>query len=595
MAGLLATFEGDGSAAHALMDRALQVSQDPSVPPGVKATVLFYCGQAWFDAPDRARDYFEANLELVQGTPDEVHGLTYVALTYALEGRTDEAHRWLDRAAQIPDAGPYGRAMEARLRAFLHAMAGDWDQSRAMALSAMEGFGQTHSLLNLLQAQTLLGLVEELAGRHREADRALQEALSTALDRNIELNLMWAALAGFFSLRAAHDLAAALWEAALARGPAWTALIRVPVLERARQGLDQAALSRAQTLGRRLRSSEGARLALDTITQAAATPSVTAEELRAVGPPAPAAGTPPVAPKLPESDAAPRQDIALAAVQAMDRLSLRECTVIGNYRRYDERARQKLRDWRRRIADPLRTSTVTHENFLIWAAPGSGKSFLIQETARALGEQVSYFELNLARLGREDWVEGLRGVRDSSRAALVLLDEIDARADESWPYEEAFSLLDLNLGQNRQVVFVLIGSSPRGFDGMVEQMLQRSKGKDMLDRVPMDRRFQVGAPILEDKVVILVSQILDAAAARGQEIEEVEKLALYYALTDEALQTPRQLRDLAVAAVQRLPADEHRLTYDDLFYRGDKRNQAFWMSHVSAAEELAGLFVRVAE
>ncbi len=115
----------------------------------------------------------------------------------------------------------------------------------------------------------------------------------------------------------------------------------------------------------------------------------------------------------------------------------------------------------------------------------------------------------------------------------------------------------------------------------------------MLDRVPMDRRFEIAAPVLEDKAVILFSQILGAAAARGQQIDEVEKLAVYYALTDESLQTPRQLRDLAVAAVQRLPHDERRLTYDDLFYRGDARNHNFWMGHADAARDLSGLFVRI--
>lgn len=45
--------------------------------------------------------------------------------------------------------------------------------------------------------------------------------------------------------------------------------------------------------------------------------------------------------------------------------------------------------------------------------------------------------------------------------------------------------------------------------------------------------------------------MIEAARLRGEPVEEIERLALYYALCDESL-TPRQLRDLAVAAVQNL-------------------------------------------
>lgn len=33
---------------------------------------------------------------------------------------------------------------------------------------------------------------------------------------------------------------------------------------------------------------------------------------------------------------------------------------------------------------------------------------------------------------------------------------------------------------------------------MVERMTARPKGKDMLDRVPVSRRFEIPAPTLED-------------------------------------------------------------------------------------------------
>jgi Flp pilus assembly protein TadD len=295
-----------------------------------------------------------------------------------------------------------------------------------------------------------------------------------------------------------------------------------------------------------------------------------------------------------ETDGARREeDAALLALTTLSRLSLEECTVVGAYRRYDERVRSELADWRRRMSRPLLEPTLTRENFLVWAAPGSGKSFLVQETARALAGQARYFELNLAREDRDAFVAALARVRGEPSAFLCLLDEIDARADEAWPYEESFSLLDLNLSEERRAVFVLVGSAPGGLAAMVEAMAARPKGRDLLDRVPAGHRFTLPALSLEDRAVIVASQMLDAAAALGRRVREVERFALYYALVETSLASPRQLRDLAVAAVQNLPPDEVRLRYDDLFYRGDSRNQAFWAAHRAAAEALGGRCVRI--
>ena len=288
-----------------------------------------------------------------------------------------------------------------------------------------------------------------------------------------------------------------------------------------------------------------------------------------------------------------QRDDALSALRSMDRLSLRQLSVVGSYRRYDERVRNELHDWQQRISLPVGQDSDSHQNFLIWAAPGSGKSFLVQETARLLGDAVTYFELNLARLSHEEFSAALAEVRACTAPLICLLDEIDARAEEAWPYEEAFSLLDLNLSPERRVVFVLIGSHRGGMALMAEHIASRPKGADLLDRVPVNQRFEIPGPALEDKAVIVASHVEDAGRLRGEPVEELERLALYYALTDPSLTTPRQLRDLAVAAVQNLPPGEKRLRYDDLFYRGDGRSHQFWTSHRVAAEELSGLYVHL--
>jgi hypothetical protein len=178
---------------------------------------------------------------------------------------------------------------------------------------------------------------------------------------------------------------------------------------------------------------------------------------------------------------------------------------------------------------------------------------------------------------------------------LILIDEVDARSEETWPYESFFSLLDVNLDSSKAFVFVLVGSTTTGMQGMVRAIEQRSKGKDLLDRVPVDRRFEIPELSLEDKCVIFASQVVAAAVSSGRQIRYIEKLALYYVLSNRDLQSPRQLRDLAVSASQRAAAEEDRLKYDDLFFSGDYRNQDFWVDHQAVTGELSNSFVRIDE
>jgi hypothetical protein len=285
--------------------------------------------------------------------------------------------------------------------------------------------------------------------------------------------------------------------------------------------------------------------------------------------------------------------LELDALRRIDMISLRDCSVVGEYRRYDERVRNTLRDWRNRIEGPLKVATRSRENFLIWAAPGSGKSFFIQEIAASLSDRVSYFELNLARLSEEEFSKRLSTVRACTKPTLCLLDEIDARREEVWPYEKCFSDMDLNLEGVRPVVFVLIGSSSSGMQAMLQGMLSRSKGKDLVDRIPISNRFEIPGLTLEDRVVVVASQVASAARARGQVVREIERLALFYALKNAELRTPRQLRDLAFGAIERMNGGDDRLKYDDLFARGDNRDKLFWVSNQEAAAEMSNTFVHI--
>jgi len=287
-------------------------------------------------------------------------------------------------------------------------------------------------------------------------------------------------------------------------------------------------------------------------------------------------------------------DPVLKALRELQELSLSEAIVVGQYSRSDDRVRNLLKDWCMRMKRPLEQQTGTHENFLVWAAPGSGKTFLVQQLAGSLGSKINYFELNLAAMSQENYMQRLQEVTQSGKPTLCLLDEIDARADEEWPYDALFSRLDLNKEPgNPGIVFVLIGSKAEGLQGMAQKMKARFKGQDLVDRIPVDRRFEIPPPTLADRAMVLASNVISAASSRGTQVLELEKFMLYYALVNDDLRSPRQLSDLARDSVLRLSASDDRLRYDHLFEAGDSRNQVFWSTHLSAASELAGHFVRV--
>jgi ATPase family associated with various cellular activities (AAA) len=295
-------------------------------------------------------------------------------------------------------------------------------------------------------------------------------------------------------------------------------------------------------------------------------------------------------------------DHVLTTLLELGALSIMSSIVVGQYMRDDERVRNRLKDWCARISRPLTTSpTKIHENFLIWAAPGSGKSFLIQQLATSLSSSIAYIELNLAAMTRADFNAGLRSVAASNAPTLCLLDEIDSRGDEDWPYEDVLPLLDLNRSGDRPVVFVLVGSRGDGREGMIARMkerpngTERPKGKDLIDRVPGDRRFEIPPTTLKDKGIIVAAHVTEAARLRGARVREIEKMLLYYVLSNQDLTSPRQLSDLARDAVQRMSIKDDRLRYDNLFEDGDTRNQRFFAAHLDAANQLSGVFVRINE
>jgi hypothetical protein len=161
-------------------------------------------------------------------------------------------------------------------------------------------------------------------------------------------------------------------------------------------------------------------------------------------------------------------------------------------------------------------------------------------------------------------------VAEISQPTLCLIDEIDARQGESWPYENLFPYLDLS--KQRPIVFVLVGSAGEGKEALVRLIQDRPKGSDLIDRIPARQRIEIPPPLLGDRLLVLVSALLEHGT--GDPVQEVEKLALYYALS-------------------RVPNDQRQIYYDSLFSAGDRENQQFYADHIPVGRSLQHRFIRI--
>jgi hypothetical protein len=280
-------------------------------------------------------------------------------------------------------------------------------------------------------------------------------------------------------------------------------------------------------------------------------------------------------------------------VAEMDIVKLPRYSIVGQYTRYEEHVLNDLKDAKQSILSSLADKSSARKNYMIWAAPGSGKTFFAQQIAAAQAIESEYHEINLAKTQQDEFESSLNTMAASSNSLLCLIDEIDAKPQESWPYDVLLPYLDASLTRPEPMVFIMAGSSGFSLDGMKERMAIRPKGQDLLSRVPAENQFIIPPMSFGDRILIVLSQFAQAGQEIGHEINFVEKLGLYYVALNERLSNARQLHEFAVRAVERVPRGDDRVKYDNLFVPGDPENKRFWLEVSSVAQELVNSYVTI--
>jgi predicted ATPase/class 3 adenylate cyclase len=292
---------------------------------------------------------------------------------------------------------------------------------------------------------------------------------------------------------------------------------------------------------------------------------------------------------------APRVDIdaALALVTGLERLNPESFTIVGKYMRFDATVRASLGDAHQSIVMGLVHPGRKRNAHLIWAAPGSGKTYFVQQVVESL-TGVRFAEINLASCNEASLRAFLDGIdMTGAERTLCFVDECDSQPPGFAPYELLLPSLDHAAAVAAPVVFVLAGSSGANGGEMQRRMSERPKGPDLLSRIPHDNVRTIALLDIGDRIVVAVAQFCAAAADAGRRLSTVERMALFYISVDDRLGSPRQLRELCVRAVERLLPGEDRLRYDHLFGPGNPENKAFWMQWQAHHGELANRFVDI--
>lgn len=284
---------------------------------------------------------------------------------------------------------------------------------------------------------------------------------------------------------------------------------------------------------------------------------------------------------------------ARSLLASLSIVTLSHYRIVGNYVRFAEPVRHTLKDARQKMIAACSTSSQKRENYIIWAPPGSGKTYFVQEIAALLGDSTSYYEFNLAKLDETEFRSGLAALRESKRTCICLVDEVDAKPDETWPYEVLMPFLDASVTEGRRYVFVLAGSTGSSLDDMKNSIAARKKGSDVLSRVPIENEYSIPPMDVGDRLLVVLSQLRQAGKQMGRDVREVEKLGLYYVALSPRLSNARQLREFAVRCAERVPPGDDRLKYDSLFNPGDLENKLFWTHAKDSARALMNAFLLI--
>ncbi|PWI48892.1 hypothetical protein CEE45_04855 [Candidatus Heimdallarchaeota archaeon B3_Heim] len=254
-------------------------------------------------------------------------------------------------------------------------------------------------------------------------------------------------------------------------------------------------------------------------------------------------------------------------IKNCNEINLERYKIIGNYVRFDESSRNKIIELVERVGQNLQSNKINYKNFIIWAPPGTGKTFLIREIANEyLSGENSFDEINLKDFtNEEELIERLSLIIEESNQVqkIVLFDEIDSHLDSTWVFEVILNFCDRVCQSIFSPLIFFAGSSNGNIENFIRYSIaSRPKGSDVTDRVFTENRFSIPEFTNEDRFALFVSKILKNNESRLRPIRYIEKAVLICLLRDPKYFTARQLTECINRCLDYIGEYDLRLTFE---------------------------------
>lgn len=262
-------------------------------------------------------------------------------------------------------------------------------------------------------------------------------------------------------------------------------------------------------------------------------------------------------------------------ISAMNEVSLSKHCIVGEYVRHEESLCRRLREVVRRIQSGLSEGATTREHYLIWGPSRMGKTFLFEQIATSSRSRV--VELNLMKDDEREFCGKVAELDDVIAPTLCLVDEVDTRPGESWPFRTLRPYFDKATTGDLPVTFVLVGSAQVESVNDFRNLLASAtypKGPDLVLTIPHENLVEIPSLTLEDRALIALSSVRQASLEKRKGVMKVEKAALFYVVLHPALDRPAMIARFVRRAVERLEQGD-KLTLDDLFSDNDGEREEF--------------------
>jgi|GEM_PF-3558562 len=292
------------------------------------------------------------------------------------------------------------------------------------------------------------------------------------------------------------------------------------------------------------------------------------------------------------------EDTLAEEISKIATLDLSSFAVVGDYIRYREIQRNEVV----RLRDLLLASLQMRphgatSNYLIWASPGSGKSFFVEEFVRtSLSGEWKNRTWNLTSPDvQSQLADRVTEIVGSEIPAFTFVDEVDAPTAPTGTAESLMRLLGRKSDEDHNMyVTCVVGSFGESCQEMVQELIKRDKKfKDCFDRIPEDNRFTIGSMDSMDSVAVFASTVARLFKKNARTLKQIDLAALYYvAAMTGTYRTARQLSDLAKSASERCTGES--LLWSHLMAPEDQvRRSTFEEEHVHAFKALLGRLVPV--